>query len=210
MKIKYIIVAVIAIAIALFATNARAQDTGANNSPKEYYDALLIQQQNISGEISQCSNQMTLLKKRKAKKMADYIDNLHMQNVSIARQLEMFPKYFSDPQAIVELRKQQDLEFLRKLELKVQDIAHKQSHVNVENTADYTNDQFYSVLFAIADDNIPIQKYPQHNDVFVKEIANDKVAHFVGKFNHKKDAEELKNSILVNTNYKEAIVVLIK
>ncbi len=209
MRLKHIIIAVVATVFTLHATKSAAQEAPSNNSPKEYYQSLLVQQHNIANEINSCNDQMHLLSNGKAKKMTAYIDNLKMQNVSIARQLEMFPKSFSDPSVLTQIRKEQDIQFMHNLERKALEMGGEQNSYNIPTT-DAPTQEFYSVLFAIADEKIPMKKYPQQTDVFIKEVANNKIAHFVGRFNEQSDAEDLKNSILDNTYYKEAIVVLIK
>ena len=101
---------------------AVAQEVAATNSPKERYDALIIEQQSISSEIIECQNAIPQLSKRKAKKMSAYTDKLIMQKKSIDLQISMYPKSFTDPQSFSDQRKALDDEFRKMLDLKVKQL----------------------------------------------------------------------------------------
>ena len=207
---KQIIIILTSIALSAISLCANAQNENTNtysNSPKEAYNQLIIQQHNVNVELEECRNNVNSLTKNKARKANEHIQKLELQQKSILLQLTMFPKEFSDPNANDDKIKLQNEEFLNLLQQKVIQLDDNGQPNNNNNTINAG--QFYTVLFAIAQTQIKPVNLPQGN-VFIKNIANNKIAHFVGKFNDKDSADKLKNQILNNTTFKDAIVVLIK
>jgi len=195
---------ILVVFVILLLCGSAAGQSSETMSPEKSYQNLLIEEQNIKNEIQSVTASLSSLRGSKAKKAAQYLDQLVARQEAIQRVKLFYPESVKNNQQQSSIDEESREQVRRMVDEKVlaRGGSLEESPISVQEGM---GEQYWSVVLSIST-NPDISKYRSYGDVEVENMGG-RYMFFLGRYATKAEADSKCKQIVKKGKFRDAFVV---